>query len=63
MLISRNNWDKSKSVYKCDRCKTKLNIDNKIGIYIGLPSRQPKKKWDLCKKCYGALVRGINKNM
>lgn len=62
MLISQNKFNKKQSVYKCDRCNEQLSIETKVAVYIGLPSRTPKKKWDLCKKCYGALVRGINKN-
>lgn len=61
MLVDKNIWDKKQSVYSCDRCRTQLSIETKIAIYIGLPSRQPKKKWDLCFKCYRSLIRGIEK--
>lgn len=61
MLVDKNIWDKKQSVYSCDRCRTQLSIETKIAIYVGLPSRQPKKKYDLCFKCYRSLVRGIEK--
>ena len=61
MLVDKNIWDKKQSVYSCDRCRTQLSIETKVAIYIGLPSRQPKKKYDLCFKCYRSLVRGIEK--
>lgn len=62
MLVSQNKFDKKQSVYKCDRCNTQLSIETKVAVYIGLPSRAPKKKWDLCFRCYRSLIRGINKN-
>ena len=66
MLVSRNRLDKKQSVYSCDRCKAQLSVDTKVAIYIGLPSRQPKKKYEYCFRCYKALERGtergINKN-
>ena len=49
MLVDKNIWDKKQSVYSCDRCSAKLGFETKIAIYVGLPSRQPKKKWDLCR--------------
>lgn len=61
MLVSVNRLDNKQSVYMRDRCKKQLNWETKIAIYIGLPSRQPKKKWDLCHKCFRSLVRGIEK--
>ena len=61
MLVSKNIWDKKQSVFSCDRCKAQLSNETKIAIYIGLPSRQPKKKYDLCKRCYRAFVRGVEK--
>lgn len=61
MLVSKNMYDKKQSVYSCDRCRTQLSVDTKIAIYIGLPSRQPKKKYDLCRRCYKSFVRGVEK--
>lgn len=61
MLVSKNMYDKKQSVYSCDRCQAQLNFETKVAIYIGLPSRQPKKKYDLCKRCYRAFVRGVEK--
>lgn len=49
MLVSKNMYDKKQSIYCCNRCKAQLSYETKIAIYIGLPSRQPKKKWDLCR--------------
>lgn len=61
MLVHKNLRYKGDSVYSCDRCKAQLNVYTKIAIYVGLPSRQPKKKYDLCKRCYRAFVRGVEK--
>ena len=61
MLVSVNRLDNKQSVYMCDRCKKELNWETKVAIYIGLPSRQPKKKYDLCKRCYLSFVRGVEK--
>lgn len=61
MLINKDRIDKERSVYKCDRCKVQLTNREKIALYIAQPSRCPRKKWDLCEKCYSALVRGIDK--
>jgi transposase-like protein len=61
MLISSNKFDKSESKYECDRCKKELSINTRISIYTKVEYDYPRKKWDLCEKCYSALVRGINK--
>ena len=61
MLVRVNRLDREQSVYNCDRCKKQLNWETKIAIYIGLPSRQPKKKYDLCRRCYKSFVRGVEK--
>jgi transposase-like protein len=62
MLISSNKFDKSESKYECDRCKKELSINTRISIYTKVAYDNPRKRWDLCQKCYTALVRGINKN-
>ncbi len=61
MLVSQNKFDKSESKYECDRCKKELSITTRISIYSKLSYENPKKRWDLCNKCYAALVRGIEK--
>lgn len=52
--------------YICDRCKRETSKEERKAIYVleqqvGTRFNSPRKKWDLCKKCYAALVRGINK--
>lgn len=49
MLVSKNRLDRGRSVYKCDRCKTQLTNETKVALYIALPSRAPRKRWDLCR--------------
>ncbi len=63
MLLKKSYTDKEKSIYKCDRCKTNLKYNEKISIHIGLPSKSAKTKWHLCKRCYAALCRGIEKGV
>ena len=51
-------------VYKfnCDRCGKQLLTENKITIFVqkGRTPYRPK-EFDLCLKCYEAMVRGIQK--
>lgn len=61
MLVSQNKFDKSESKYECDRCRKELSINTRISIYSKIAYQNPKKRWDLCSKCYAALVRGIEK--
>ena len=61
MLISINIHDKNKSTYVCDRCKVYISNLNRKAIFIAEGIEAPRKKWDLCQKCYKALERGINK--
>jgi len=61
MIVHKDYKDKLNSVYKCDRCKVALTIENKVAIYIGTHKKNIKKKWDLCGRCYRLLVRGIEK--
>lgn len=65
MIIYKDTTNKNKSVYECDRCKTKLKR-GKEEIYTIFVKRTedktPKKKWDLCERDYRALCRGIEKN-
>lgn len=63
MLVKKNYSDQRESVYKCDRCKANLKYNAKASVYIGLPRRSAKIKWHLCKRCYMALCRGIEKGM
>lgn len=59
MLIKRIHGSNN-CIYKCDRCGAEISANDKKGIYISLTYiENPKKKWDLCPKCYKALERGI----
>ncbi len=62
MLKTINRFDKRESKYECDRCKANIDMHNRYSVYIGEGSANAKKKWDLCKRCYKALVRGIEKS-
>ena len=61
MLIKNDKTRKTKSEFICDRCKTILTSNSKYAIYVQESKAVPKKKWDLCKRCYSALLRGIEK--
>ena len=52
----------SKSIYKCDRCK-KESTKGMYAIFIRIPGKKetPKKRWDLCSRCYRMLEKGIAK--
>ena len=64
MILFKSTTNKE-HIYKCDRCGTILKIPKDIAysMYVRATiTKSPKKKWDLCKKCYGSLDRGIEKN-
>lgn len=63
MLIKKDNSCNGKSMFMCDRCKTELTTETRRGIYIQHDRRMPKKRWDLCLKCFAALKRGIEKGV
>lgn len=50
-----------KSTYSCDRCKVPLTNETRNSLYKGGHYEAPKKKWDLCDRCYRALERAIAK--
>ena len=61
MVVERTNNNR-RIVYECDRCKTRILKPYKIDVQTPKEVR-PKRKWDLCDRCYLALVRGINKGV
>ena len=67
MLVKADTTGKTKSIFKCDRCKKKLinDKDERYVIYIQkIPmNRKIVKTWDLCDRCFSALCRGIEKGV
>ena len=63
MLIGVNKFDRNKSKYTCDRCKIELLAEERFVICVGHKFKAPKKKWDLCKKCYRAFAKAIEKGV
>lgn len=64
MIIQKDTTSQRKSIYKCDRCKTILERgkDEIYTIFVkNSEDKTPKKKWDLCKRDYSALEKGIEK--
>ena len=62
MLVKINKQDKSKSKYKCDKCKKHLTTDTRYIIYIKEPEKDKvKKSWDLCEKDYEMIRKFIIK--
>ena len=61
MLVYKDLLNKEQSIYKCDRCKKEVFGKNKASLLVSILGSSPKKKWDLCSTCYGALCRGIKK--
>lgn len=60
MLIRKdtNAHEPNMTKYRCDRCDKEIGCNERAGIFVQT-NKNPKKKWDLCMKCYRALVRGI----
>lgn len=63
MLVWMSHNGKDKSIFKCDRCDTKLSRDDRYRINVQRTSGKYKNinSWDFCKRCYISLVRGIEK--
>lgn len=61
MLISTSNVDKSNSKYQCDMCKKLISPLNRIVISKGNSYENPKKRWDLCLKCFSKLERAVER--
>ena len=62
MKVRIDYTDKSKSLYQCDRCGHVGGNEDNYNICVqGSNDKGAKKKWDLCKKCYCMLVKGIEK--
>lgn len=67
MLIETDRRGKTKSIFECDRCKRIINteIDQRFKLTVqNTPignHANTIKRWDLCKRCYAALYKGIEK--
>lgn len=62
MLIEKVNLDRTKTTYECDRCGDVMYAQKNYRLYIQkFKDRSPKKRWDLCPRCYAMLVKGIEK--
>lgn len=59
MLINKDCRDKNNCTYKCDRCNTIMTVTQRKIISVGDYLTTPRKRWDLCPRCFKALVRGI----
>lgn len=67
MIIKQDNTGKTKSIFKCDRCNAELITDRDERYRISvqeIPRTNSKtKKWDLCRRCYLLLCKGIKKGV
>ena len=61
MLVEINHADKNKSIYKCDMCNKRINVESKIAICTSKQNENAKKRWDLCEHCYRILDKSIEK--
>lgn len=61
MLVSKNCINKEEYKYKCDRCGLIMPTTQRKIISVGDYLTSPKKRWDLCPKCFRSLVKGIEK--
>lgn len=60
MLLNENKFDKTDSKYQCDMCKTQISSLKRITINMAEGYANPRKKWDLCKKCYMIIEKNVN---
>lgn len=69
MLVKIDYTGTKKSVYKCDRCEKELvmGTDDRYKIIVNKnpTSYKPNqiKFWDLCRRCYKAFDRAIEKGV
>ncbi len=61
MLIEKEKNNQKAYKYICDRCGKKLQREERISLYIAKGIECQKKKWDLCKRCYAMLYKGLSK--
>jgi hypothetical protein len=59
MLISLNKFDRCESKYECDMCKKKISAIERVVLSKAEHFENAKKKWDLCKKCYKKVEKGV----
>lgn len=60
MIIKKDTF-KQQSEAECDMCKVRIAGVDRVSIKVGLGNNNPKKKWDLCQKCYKKVERAIEK--
>lgn len=58
MIIQKNTF-KQQSEAECDMCKVRIAGIDRVSIKVGLGNNNPKKKWDLCKKCYKKIEKAV----
>ena len=69
MLVTADYTGGKKSVYKCDRCEKELltGTDDRyrITVYKNPTSykHNQTKTWDLCRRCYAAFHKAIEKGV
>lgn len=61
MLITKDQNNRNKSIYKCDMCNKVIKIDELNKVHIEKPYICKKKYWDLCNRCLDKLVSSIKK--
>lgn len=54
---------KKKYKYNCDRCNKEISFENKtlFQLIVKYKSNKSKKIFDLCNRCYRAVVKALNK--
>ena len=67
MLIKKNVTGKTGSIFECDRCKKELITGRDERFHLAV-TKSPRdygrlKSWDLCKRCYLMLCKGIAKGV
>lgn len=67
MLIKMDRTGKTKSVFKCDRCKKRLVTGSrtryKIAVHKTPRTYKTINKYDLCEECYIKICKYINGNI
>ena len=61
MLIEKEKNNQMAYKYVCDRCGEKLRTQDRFSLYVARGIEYQRKKWDLCKRCYAMLNKGLSK--
>lgn len=60
MLVFKDLKNKNNSIYRCDKCRRKINVKILYRIFVETTEENaPKIKWHLCKECYKKICESL----